>query len=71
MAAKSAREKTMLVSTGKKKDGKPTGYFYTTKKNKRNTPEKMAIMKYDPRAWNEKTGKFGMHVLFKEKNKWK
>ena len=25
-----------------------TGTFYTTKKNKRNTPEKIEIKKYDP-----------------------
>jgi large subunit ribosomal protein L33 len=36
------REKIRLVSSAK------TGHFYTTVKNKRNTPEKMKIMKYDP-----------------------
>jgi len=25
-----------------------TGHFYTTTKNKKNTPEKMKIKKYDP-----------------------
>lgn len=25
-----------------------TGFYYTTTKNKRNTPEKMKLMKYDP-----------------------
>jgi large subunit ribosomal protein L33 len=71
MAAKSAREKVKLVSTGKQKDGRSTGYYYTSTKNKRNTPDKMAIMKYDPRAYNPETGKRGMYVLFKENNKWK
>ncbi len=66
MAAKSAREKIKLVSTGTRKCGKSTGYYYTTVKNKRNSPEKMKIMKYDPRAWNEATGKYGKHVEFKE-----
>ena len=71
MAKSSVRERIKLVSTGKKKDGKSTGYFYTTMKNKRNTPDKMAIKKYDPRAWNAATGKYGMHVIFKENNKFK
>ncbi len=71
MAKSSVREKIKLVSTGKKKDGKSTGYYYTTVKNKRNTPDKMKIMKYDPRAWNAATGKYGMHVEFKENNKFK
>ena len=71
MAAKSAREKVKLVSTGKQKDGRSTGYYYTSTKNKRNTPDKMAIKKYDPRAYNPETGKCGMYVLFKENNKWK
>ncbi|MGB2113740.1 MAG: 50S ribosomal protein L33 [Marinobacter adhaerens] len=36
------REKIKLVSSAN------TGHFYTTKKNKRNTPEKIEIKKYDP-----------------------
>lgn len=36
------RDKIKLVSTG------GTGHFYTTTKNKRNTPEKLEIKKYDP-----------------------
>ncbi|MGO1233387.1 MAG: 50S ribosomal protein L33 [Marinobacter sp.] len=36
------REKIKLVSTA------GTGHFYTTNKNKRNTPEKIAMKKYDP-----------------------
>jgi large subunit ribosomal protein L33 len=50
--AKGAREKIKLESTA------GTGYFYTTTKNKRTTPEKMELMKYDPRARK--------HVAFKE-----
>jgi large subunit ribosomal protein L33 len=50
--AKSAREKIKLESTA------GTGYFYTTAKNKRTTPEKLQFMKYDPRARK--------HVAFKE-----
>jgi large subunit ribosomal protein L33 len=50
--AKSAREKIKLESTA------GTGYFYTTAKNKRTTPEKLEFMKYDPRARK--------HVAFKE-----
>ncbi len=64
--ASSVREKIKLVSTGKKKDGKSTGYYKTTIKNKRNTPDKMRLRKFDPRAWNEETGKHGMMVEFKE-----
>ncbi len=71
MAKSSVREKIKLVSTGKTKDGRATGYYYTTVKNKRNSPDKMKIMKFDPRAWNSATGKYGMHVEFKENNKFK
>ena len=35
-----------------------TGYFYVTKKNPRTKPEKLELMKYDPKA--------RQHVLFKE-----
>lgn len=65
--AVSPREKIMLLSTGKTEEGNPTGTFYTTYKNKRNTTDKMAIRKFDPRAWNSDTKKSGMHVEFKEK----
>jgi large subunit ribosomal protein L33 len=41
MASKN-REKIRLVSTA------GTGYFYTTTKNKRNTPGKLVFRKYDP-----------------------
>ena len=36
------REKIKLVSTAK------TGHYYTTTKNKRNTPDKLSFKKYDP-----------------------
>ncbi|GGX35865.1 50S ribosomal protein L33 [Pigmentiphaga litoralis] len=42
--AKGAREKIKLESTA------GTGHFYTTTKNKRTTPEKMLIKKFDPVA---------------------
>ena len=35
-----------------------TGHFYTTTKNKRTTPDKIEIMKYDPKARK--------HVAYKE-----
>jgi large subunit ribosomal protein L33 len=50
--AKSARDKIKLESTA------GTGHFYTTTKNKRTTPEKMEIMKFDPKARK--------HVAYKE-----
>ncbi|CUR53038.1 50S ribosomal protein L33 [Buchnera aphidicola] len=40
--AKSAREKIKLISQ------KNSGHFYTTTKNKRNTPTKLKLKKYDP-----------------------
>ncbi|GAB3369619.1 50S ribosomal protein L33 [Spongiibacter taiwanensis] len=42
MAKKGASEKIRLVSTA------GTGHFYTTTKNKRNTPDKFEMSKYDP-----------------------
>ena len=50
--AKSAREKIKLVSSA------GTGHFYTTTKNKRTKPEKIEMMKYDPKARK--------HVIYKE-----
>lgn len=50
--AKSAREKIRLVSSA------GTGHFYTTDKNKTNTPAKMEIKKYDPVVRK--------HVMYKE-----
>ena len=50
--AKSAREKIKLESSA------GTGHFYTTNKNKKTTPEKLEMMKFDPKARK--------HVLYKE-----
>jgi large subunit ribosomal protein L33 len=50
--AKGTREKIKLESTA------GTGHFYTTTKNKRTTPDKLAFMKYDPKARK--------HVEYKE-----
>ena len=60
------REKIKMVSTGLTKDGKKTGTFRTTTKNKRTSTEKLKLKHYDPRAYNQATGKNGMHVLFEE-----
>lgn len=46
------REKIKLVSSA------GTGYFYTTMKNKRKTPDKLRLRKYDP--------KIRQHVEFVE-----
>lgn len=46
------RDKIKLESTA------GTGHFYTTTKNKRTTPEKLTIMKFDP--------KVRKHVKYKE-----
>ena len=46
------RDKIKLESTA------GTGHFYTTTKNKRTTPEKMEIKKFDPVARK--------HVAYKE-----
>ena len=50
--AKAVREKIKLVSTA------DTGFYYTTSKNKRNTPDKFEFKKYDPVVRK--------HVIFKE-----
>jgi large subunit ribosomal protein L33 len=42
MAKKSGRDLIRLVSTA------GTGYFYTTSKNKKRTPDKLVFKKYDP-----------------------
>ncbi len=70
-SSKAVRTKIRLVSSGKNAKGKATGFFYTTNKNKREHPEKMETMKFDPRAFNPETGKTGMHVRFKENSKFK
>jgi large subunit ribosomal protein L33 len=46
------REKIKLESSA------GTGHFYTTNKNKRTMPDKMEVMKYDPRLRK--------HVMYKE-----
>ena len=66
MAKSSVREKIKMVSTGTTEKGKKTGYYYTTHKNKRNTPDKMILRKFDPRAWNPSINRCGMVVDFKE-----
>ncbi len=50
--AKAIREKIKLVSSA------GTGHFYTTTKNKRTTPDKLELKKYDPVVRK--------HVEFKE-----
>lgn len=60
------REKIRMVSTGLNKAGKKTGYFKTTTKNRRTMTEKFKKKYYDPRAYNQATGKCGMHVEFVE-----
>ncbi|CAL4318899.1 50S ribosomal protein L33 [Buchnera aphidicola (Protaphis terricola)] len=40
--AKKNREKIKMVSSS------GTGHYYTTTKNKRNTPDKLVLKKYDP-----------------------
>ena len=50
--AKAGREKIKLESTA------GTGHFYTTTKNKRTTPDKIEIVKFDPKA--------SKHVPYKE-----
>jgi large subunit ribosomal protein L33 len=52
MASKGNRIIIKLESEAK------TGYFYTTMKNKRTTPGKLRLKKYDPKA--------RQHVWFKE-----
>ena len=52
MATKGGREKIKLESSA------GTGHFYTTSKNKKTTPEKLELMKFDP--------KVRKHVMYKE-----
>lgn len=60
------RDKIKMLSTGKTKAGKPTGTFRTTTKNKKKTTDKLKMKHYDPRAYDEQSGKSGKHVLFEE-----
>lgn len=46
------RDKVRMISSA------GTGHFYTTDKNKKNTPGKMEFLKYDPVVRE--------HVLYKE-----
>ncbi|MBN7797262.1 MULTISPECIES: 50S ribosomal protein L33 [Parahaliea] len=46
------REKIRMISSA------GTGHFYTTDKNKRTTPDKLEMKKYDPVARK--------HVMYKE-----
>lgn len=66
MAKKGVATKVRLESTGTNKDGEPTGFRYYTKVG-RNLTEKLELRKYDPRAWNEETGRPGKHVKFVQK----
>ena len=50
--AKGGREKIKLESSA------GTGHFYTISKNKKTTPEKLELMKFDPKARK--------HVTYKE-----
>ena len=52
MAKKGKREKIKLESSS------GTGHFYTTVKNKQNTPSKITLRKYDPVVRK--------HVVYKE-----
>jgi large subunit ribosomal protein L33 len=52
MAKKGGRELIRLVSSA------GTGFFYTTTKNKKRTPDKLVMKKYDPVVRK--------HVEFKE-----
>ena len=52
MASKGGSDLIRLVSSA------GTGHFYTTEKNKRNSPEKMEMSKYDP--------VIRKHVMYKE-----
>lgn len=52
MASKGGRDKIKLESTA------GTGHFYTTDKNKRTTPDKIEIKKFDPVVRK--------HVIYKE-----
>ncbi|MDR3490613.1 MAG: 50S ribosomal protein L33 [Gammaproteobacteria bacterium] len=60
------RDKIKMNSTGKTKEGKKTGTFRTTTKNKRTMTDKLKLKCYDPRAYNPETDKCGMHVMFEE-----
>lgn len=52
MAKKNSNDLIRLISSA------GTGHFYTTSKNKKNTPEKFEFKKYDPVVRK--------HVIYKE-----
>ena len=60
------RDKIKLLSTGKNAKGKPTGTFKARNKNKKKTTTKIKLKCFDSKAYDAKTGKTGMHVLFEE-----
>ncbi|MFN3235190.1 MAG: 50S ribosomal protein L33 [Gammaproteobacteria bacterium] len=64
-----------LVSQGKKENGERTGYFkmaqISTKPKLGAKREKLQKKIFDPRAYNEETGKCGMHVMAVEDKKLK
>lgn len=60
------RDKIKMLSTGKTKEGKPTGTFRTTTKNKKKTTDKLKMKHYDKRAYDATSGKSGKHVMFEE-----
>jgi len=61
------REAVRMSSTGKNQKNKPTGTFRVTTRNKKKPgSEKLRKKYFDPRAFNAKTGKKGMHVVFEE-----
>jgi large subunit ribosomal protein L33 len=60
------RELILMKSTGKTQKGKVTGTSRTTSKNKRTMTDKLEKKYYDRRAYCSKTGKIGIHVVFKE-----
>lgn len=64
--SKSKVEKIRLRSKGTNAKGKPTGFYYTTTKNRINCPDKFKFNKFDPYAVDPETGKKGMHVEFVE-----
>jgi large subunit ribosomal protein L33 len=66
MARNKKVEKIRLRSKGLNTKGKPTGFYYTTTKNRVNSPEKLVLKKFDPLAVHPETGKRGMHVEFEE-----
>ena len=66
--AKPGSELVRMNSTGKTKAGEKTGYFYTTQIGKafKQLGKKLRLKRFDPRAFNEKTGKCGIHVWFEQ-----